>query len=58
MFQYKADFEAEYCGARSVAESRLLNPELMTFAAWLSKYKSRIPLSPKRRLGTNVVDHQ
>jgi uncharacterized protein YbjT (DUF2867 family) len=45
MFQYNAEFEAEYCGARSVAESRLLNPELMTFAAWLSKYKSRIPLS-------------
>jgi uncharacterized protein YbjT (DUF2867 family) len=42
MFQYKAEFEAEYCGARSVAESRRLNPELMTFAAWLSKYKSRI----------------
>jgi uncharacterized protein YbjT (DUF2867 family) len=45
MFQYKAMFEAEYCGMRSVAESRQLNPELMTFAAWLSKYKSRIPLS-------------
>lgn len=45
MFQYKAEFEAEFCGARSVAESRALNPELLTFAAWLSKHKSRIPLS-------------
>jgi uncharacterized protein YbjT (DUF2867 family) len=45
MFQYKAEFEAEYCGARSVAESRALNPELMSFAAWLSKYGSRIPLT-------------
>jgi len=44
MFQYKAEFEAEFCGARSVAESRALNPELLSFAGWLSKYKSRIPL--------------
>jgi hypothetical protein len=44
MFQYKAEFESEYCGARSLAESRALNPDLMTFAAWLSKYKSKIPL--------------
>jgi uncharacterized protein YbjT (DUF2867 family) len=45
MFQYKAEFEAEYCGARSLSESRALNPELLTLAAWLAKYKSRIPLS-------------
>jgi uncharacterized protein YbjT (DUF2867 family) len=45
MFQYKADFEAEYCGARSLTESRALNPELLTFSAWLAKYKSKIPLS-------------
>ncbi|HEV8246500.1 MAG TPA: NmrA/HSCARG family protein [Polyangiaceae bacterium] len=45
MFQYKAEFEAEYCGARSLSESRALNPELMTFAAWLAKYKSKIPLA-------------
>lgn len=42
MFQYKAEFESEYCSARSVNESRLLNPELLTFAAWLSKYKSKM----------------
>jgi len=45
MFQYKAEFEREYCGARSVAESRALNPELLTFGAWLAKYKAKIPLS-------------
>jgi uncharacterized protein YbjT (DUF2867 family) len=45
MFQYYAEFEAEFCGARSLSESRALNPELLTFADWLGKYKSRIPLS-------------
>ena len=45
MFQYKAEFETEYCGARSLAESRALNPELLTFAAWIAKYKSKIPLA-------------
>jgi uncharacterized protein YbjT (DUF2867 family) len=45
MFQYKAEFETEYCAARSLAESRALNPELLTFAAWLSKYKSKLPLA-------------
>lgn len=45
MFQYKAEFEKEYCGARSLSESRALNPELLTFAAWLAKYKSKIPLA-------------
>lgn len=44
MFQYNAEFATEYCGARSLTESRALNPELLTFAAWLAKYKSRIPL--------------
>lgn len=45
MFQYKAEFETEYCAARSLTESRALNPELLTFAAWLAKYKSKIPTS-------------
>ena len=44
MFQFKADFEEMFCGARSLAVSRALNPELMTFAQWLAKYKDRIPL--------------
>ncbi len=44
MFQYKAEFETEFCGARPVSEARSLNPQLLTFSAWLAKYKSRIPL--------------
>jgi uncharacterized protein YbjT (DUF2867 family) len=45
MFQYYAEFETEFCAARSLSESRALNPELLTFAAWLAKYKSKIPLA-------------
>jgi len=44
MFQYKADFETEYCGARDLAFSRSLNPQLQTFAQWLAANKDRIPL--------------
>ena len=44
MFQYKADFEAEYCGARDLGFSRSLNPQLQTFAQWLAANKDRIPL--------------
>ena len=44
MFQYKRDFEKEFCGARDLAFSRSLNPELQTFAKWLSVNKSRIPI--------------
>ena len=44
MFQYKADFEAEYCGARDLGFSRSLNPQLQTFAQWLAANKERIPL--------------
>jgi len=43
MFQYKRDFEAEYCGARDTGISRALNPELLTFAGWLERNASRIP---------------
>ena len=45
MFHYKRDFETEFCAARDIAFSRSLNPELQTFAQWLSHEKSRIPLS-------------
>jgi uncharacterized protein YbjT (DUF2867 family) len=42
MFQYKRDFEAAFCGARDVGLSRALNPELLTFAQWLSQNKSKM----------------
>ena len=44
MFQFKAETETPYCGARDLAFCRSLNPELQTFAQWLSRNKSRIPL--------------
>ncbi len=44
MFQYKRDFEAEFCGARDLDLSRALNPELQTFAQWLARNAGRIPL--------------
>lgn len=36
MFQFKADFEADFCAARSLEVSRKLNPALQTFDAWLA----------------------
>jgi hypothetical protein len=45
MFQYKRDFEAEFCAARDLAVSRALNPKLQTFAQWVAANKDRIPVS-------------
>jgi uncharacterized protein YbjT (DUF2867 family) len=44
MFQFYADFEADFCGARSIEESRTLNPALQSFDQWLANNKDRIPL--------------
>jgi uncharacterized protein YbjT (DUF2867 family) len=44
MFQFKRDFQEVFCGARSVTVARDLNPELQTFAGWLARNGSRIPL--------------
>jgi len=44
MFQYYAEFEQEFVAARSLDTARSLNPELLSFRAWLAKYGSRIPL--------------
>ncbi len=44
MFQYKRDFEAEFCGARDLKLARELYPGLQTFAVWLERNKDRIPL--------------
>ena len=44
MFQFKADFEQDYCAARDLGFSRSLNPQLQTFAQWLAANKQRIPL--------------
>ena len=45
MFQFKRDFNADFCAARSLEVSRALNPRLQTFAPWLGENASRIPLA-------------
>ena len=45
MFQFKRDFNADFCAARSVEMSRALNPRLQTFAQWLGANAQRIPLA-------------
>ncbi len=44
MFQFKADFEDYFCGARDLAFSRSLNPQLQTFDQWAEANKDRIPV--------------
>jgi len=44
MFQFKRDFEKDYCGARDLKLCRALNPALQTFDQWLAVNKGRIPL--------------
>ena len=45
MFQFKRDFNADFCAARSVEASRALNPQLQSFAQWLGANAQRIPLA-------------
>ena len=44
MFQFKADFEQYFCGARDLNVTRKLNPELLNFDSWLTMNKSLIKL--------------
>ncbi|UCC84684.1 MAG: NmrA/HSCARG family protein [Gemmatimonadota bacterium] len=44
MFQFKRDFEADYCGARDPKVARDLNPSTQSFNDWLAANKNRIPL--------------
>jgi len=44
MFQFKHDFQDDFCGPRDPATSRELNPALQTFAAWLDKNAGKMPL--------------
>ena len=44
MFQFKRDFEQDYCGVRNLSVARALNPALQTFDQWLAQNGSRIPL--------------
>jgi uncharacterized protein YbjT (DUF2867 family) len=45
MFQYKAEFEREYCAVRDLGLSRTLNPGIQNFAQWGAANKARIPIS-------------
>ncbi|MDZ7623879.1 MAG: NmrA/HSCARG family protein [Ignavibacteriaceae bacterium] len=44
MFQFKHDFEEDYCGARDLKFSKSLNPELKNFDEWLKENAKKIPL--------------
>ena len=44
MFQFKHDFEDQFCGARDLEFSRSLNPALKTFDGWLAENKEKIPV--------------
>ncbi len=44
MFQFKRDFNQDFCGARNPDVARSLNASLQTFEGWLAQHKSRIPL--------------
>lgn len=44
MFQFKHDFQEDYCRARDLKFSKSLNPELKTFNEWLKENGSKIPL--------------
>jgi uncharacterized protein YbjT (DUF2867 family) len=45
MFQFNRDFSDDFCAARSLDESRALNPTLQTFDGWLKANAARIPLA-------------
>ncbi|MEO8345978.1 MAG: NmrA family NAD(P)-binding protein [Betaproteobacteria bacterium] len=45
MFQFNADFSDDFGAARDPNVARALDPDMLTFAAWLAANKGRIPLS-------------
>ena len=44
MFQFKQEFETDFCGARDLGLSRSLNPGLQDFRTWLERNKQLIPI--------------
>ena len=44
MFQFKHDFEEYFTGRRPLEGSRALNPELLSFEAWLAENAKRLPI--------------
>lgn len=45
MFQFNAEFDVYFCGARPVETARRLNPEVQTFARFLELNRDRIPVA-------------
>ena len=45
MFQFKRDFNAEFCGARDLARARALYPGMQTLDQWLARNAGQVPLS-------------
>jgi uncharacterized protein YbjT (DUF2867 family) len=45
MFQFYAEFEDYFTGARPTSVARALNPELQDFAAFVARNKDKIPLA-------------
>ncbi len=45
MFQYKHDFEQEFCAARDLGIARALFPGLQDFRAWLKDNVAQIPIA-------------
>jgi len=44
MFQFKAEFEADFCKMRDVNASKKLNPDILNFDSWLQKNKAAIKI--------------
>jgi len=44
MFQFFRDFNDDFCAARSIEQSRELNPALQTLAGWLAEHTEQIPI--------------
>lgn len=44
MFQFKRDFNKDFCSARNIDFSRSLNPALQSFDTWLAANRERIPI--------------
>ncbi len=52
MFQFNQEFETDFCKARDVKVAKELNPELMSFEAWLRKNKNRLEPSIRGEAAT------
>jgi uncharacterized protein YbjT (DUF2867 family) len=44
MFQFKRDFNEDFCGVRDLELGRKLNPQMQTFDQWLARHRDEIPV--------------